>query len=42
MAWSYAARREGRNANDWRNAEAFRTAIANPREYQSHLIEMLS
>lgn len=27
MAWSDAARREGRNANDWREAEAFRTEV---------------
>lgn len=28
MAWSYAARREGRNANDWREAKAFIQDIA--------------
>lgn len=28
MAWSYAARREGRNQNDWREAEAFTRNIA--------------
>lgn len=28
MAWSYAARRENRNANDWREAAAFAAAIA--------------
>lgn len=27
MAWSYAARREGRNSNDWREAESFRRRI---------------
>jgi hypothetical protein len=27
MAWSYAARREGRNQNDWREAERFRIDI---------------
>lgn len=27
MAWSYAARREGRNGNDWREAEAFRRRV---------------
>lgn len=27
MAWSYAARRQGRNANDWREAQAFETQI---------------
>jgi hypothetical protein len=28
MAWSYAARREGRNANDWRDARRFAANIA--------------
>lgn len=28
MAWSFAARREGRNANDWREAQAFVERIA--------------
>lgn len=28
MAWSYAARREGRNQNDWREAERFAATIA--------------
>jgi hypothetical protein len=28
MAWSYAARRAGRNANDWREADAFVARIA--------------
>lgn len=28
MAWSYAARRQGRNGNDWREAEAFAWRIA--------------
>lgn len=27
MAWSYAARREGRNGNDWREAERFRRRV---------------
>lgn len=27
MAWSYAARREGRNGNDWREAERYRRRI---------------
>lgn len=27
MAWSFAARRAGRNANDWREAEKFKNAI---------------
>jgi hypothetical protein len=29
MAWSYAARREGRNANDWREAAAWTSRINN-------------
>jgi hypothetical protein len=28
MAWSYAARRQGRNGNDWREAERFAARIA--------------
>lgn len=39
MAWSFAARRGGRNANDYREAEVFRDLIAAPREYQAHFIE---
>lgn len=27
MAWSYAARKQGRNANDWREAKAFEARI---------------
>lgn len=27
MAWSYAARKQGRNANDWREAAAFATRV---------------
>lgn len=27
MSWSYSARKQGRNANDWREAENFRLAI---------------
>lgn len=38
MAWSYAARRQGRSANDWREAHAFTEAIQHqriqPRGYQ--------
>lgn len=30
MAWSYAARREGRNSNDWREALAFALRVAGP------------
>lgn len=40
MAWSFAARRNGTGANDWRNAESFRKLVGNPTMYQSHLIEM--
>lgn len=33
MAWSFAARRQGRNANDWHEAEAFaKTINADPEE----------
>jgi hypothetical protein len=39
MAWSLAARRGGRNANDYREAEAFRDAVGRPTAYQSHFIE---
>ena len=28
MAWSFAARKEGRNANDWREANAYAQRIA--------------
>jgi hypothetical protein len=28
MAWSYAARKQGRNANDWREAARFVGRIA--------------
>jgi hypothetical protein len=27
MAWSYAARREGRNGNDWREAKAYTASV---------------
>lgn len=40
MAWSFAARRDGTGANDWRNAERFRLAVGRSTEYQGHLIEM--
>lgn len=42
MAWSFAARRGGRNANDWREAESFRNEISIQRGYQSHLIQEFS
>jgi hypothetical protein len=32
MSWSYAARREGRNQNDWREAMKFALAIEAPRQ----------
>jgi transcriptional regulator of met regulon len=31
MAWSFAARRAGRDANDWREAKAFVTAVGTPK-----------
>jgi hypothetical protein len=41
MAWSYAARREGRDANDWREAANFKTRIERaPNAYQKHFIEL--
>lgn len=41
MAWSFAARRNGGNANDWRNARRFCETIATTRVYQRHFIEVL-
>lgn len=41
MAWSFAARKKGKGANDWRNAEKFKKAVARPSLYQAHLIEMM-
>ncbi len=41
MAWSLGARRAGRNANDYREAELFRDAISKTSEYQSHFVEDL-
>lgn len=42
MAWSFAARRVGRNQNDWREAMAFTETIASLKgEYQGHLLEAL-
>jgi hypothetical protein len=40
MAWSFAARRNGGGANDWRNAMVFKNAVGKAALYQSHLIEM--
>lgn len=43
MAWSFAARKNGRNANDWREAENFRQAIEQPADdipdNQLHFLE---
>jgi len=41
MAWSFTARRAGRNANDWREARLLKNAVGKPTLYQSHLIESL-
>lgn len=41
MAWSFAARREGTGANDWRNAEMFRNAVGRESSYQGHLIQLI-
>lgn len=38
MAWSFAARRNGRNANDWREAERFATLVDQQR-FQRSLLE---
>jgi transcriptional regulator of met regulon len=40
LAWSFAARKNGRNANDWREAETFRAQIAIRPEYQGHFVEL--
>lgn len=39
MAWSFAARKRGDNANDWRNAMKFNEAVTRIALYQSHFIE---
>lgn len=41
MAWSFAARKGGRNANDYREAERFRDTVGRPSPYQGHFIEEL-
>jgi hypothetical protein len=41
MAWSFAARRRGSGANDYREAEKFRDSVGIPTLYQSHFIEVL-
>lgn len=42
MAWSFAARKQGRNANDWREAEKLKGAVNRRQQYQSHLIEAVT
>jgi len=39
MAWSFAARKQGRNANDWREAKSFETDVNTRSAYQGHFIE---
>jgi len=39
MAWSFAARKGGRNANDYREAQRFRNVVEIERPYQGHFIE---
>jgi transcriptional regulator of met regulon len=41
MAWSFAARRGGRNANDFHEAETFRDIVEIEPSYQGHLIEAM-
>lgn len=41
MSWSTAARWEGTNPNDWKNAMRFKHAVSKRTLYQSHLIEEL-
>lgn len=41
MAWSFRARMEGRNGNDWKEAARFRDSVGQPTEYQGHLIQEL-
>lgn len=40
MAWSFAARREGRDANDWREAIAFTARVLRPLTTQTFQMEM--
>lgn len=40
MAWSFAARRQGRNANDWREAAKFHAAINETTRQRSLLAEV--
>jgi hypothetical protein len=39
MAWSFAARKQGRNGNDYREAENFVGVVGKRTEYQAHFIE---
>lgn len=39
MAWSFAARKQGLGANDWRNAMRFTERIEVRPEYQGHLMQ---
>ena len=42
MAWSFAARKNGTGANDWRNAAAFKKSIEIEPKGQRHFIEILT
>jgi len=42
MAWSFAARKNGTGANDWRNAAAFKKGIESEPTGQRHFIELLA
>lgn len=42
MSWSFAARRQGRNANDWREADFFRRKVSSSEMYQGHLLQSLA
>jgi hypothetical protein len=44
MAWSFAARKQGRNANDWREAKAFANAVnaATSAPFQEWQMEMFA
>jgi hypothetical protein len=42
MAWSYAARKQGRNANDYREAVNFTKAVGRePKNKQRHILELI-
>lgn len=42
MAWSFAARKSGRDANSYHEAERFCATVGRPTEYQGHFIEDLT